>query len=112
MTRDDRTRFLRTVEVKARRKRAARERRESVWFGLGMFGLVGWSVALPTLLGIAVGIWLDARAEDPEISWTLTGLAVGVVVGCAVAWYWIRQEAERGMQREGDSEGQDADLAE
>lgn len=111
MTREDRARFLRTVDVKARRKRAARERRESVWFGLGMFGLVGWSVALPTLLGIAVGIWLDARADDPKISWTLTGLAVGVTIGCAVAWYWVRQEAERGMQHEDDTEEQDADEA-
>ncbi len=111
MTREDRNRFLRTVDAKARRKRAARERQESVWFGLGMFGLVGWSVALPTLLGIAVGIWLDARADDPEISWTLTGLAVGVVIGCAVAWYWVRQETERGVQDEGDTEERDADEA-
>jgi ATP synthase protein I len=66
-----------------------------VWFGLGMFGLVGWSVAVPTLIGIVVGVWLDARAGDPQISWTLTGLVVGVAVGCGLAWFWVRQEAGR-----------------
>ena len=32
-----------------------------VWFGLGMMGLIGWSVVVPTLLGAALGIWLDKR---------------------------------------------------
>jgi ATP synthase protein I len=33
----------------------------TVWFGLGMMGLIGWSVAIPTLLGAALGLWLDKR---------------------------------------------------
>ena len=31
---------------------------QGVWFGLGMMGLIGWSVIVPTLLGAALGIWL------------------------------------------------------
>ena len=38
-----------TVGRKAeRRDRARREGRHTVWFGFGMFGLVGWAVAVPT----------------------------------------------------------------
>ena len=33
----------------------------SPWFGLGMFGLVGWSVVLPMLLGITIGSWIDTH---------------------------------------------------
>ena len=33
----------------------------SVWSGFGMFGLIGWSVAAPTLLGVLLGTWLDKR---------------------------------------------------
>ena len=87
--------FRRTVGRKATRKRLARGRRDDVWFWLGMFGMVGWSVAAPMLAGVAVGVWLDRRT-DTAVSLTLTGLAVGLAVGCAIAWYWIRQESDRG----------------
>lgn len=80
---------------RAERKRRAREHnRRTAWFGLGMFGLVGWSVAIPSLIGIAVGIWLDAHWPGPP-SWTLTFLIIGVALGCLNAWYWIKQESRR-----------------
>jgi ATP synthase protein I len=77
-----------------RRLRARKDSRHTAWFGLGMFGLVGWSVAVPALLGIALGLWLDARWPG-QPSWTLTFLIIGVAVGCLNAWYWIKQESER-----------------
>ena len=83
-----------TSEVgrKAERKIEARGREErGVWFGLGMFGLIGWSVAIPTLVGVAIGWWLDRRFDDP-VSWTLTLMIVGVVLGCLNAWYWMKRE--------------------
>ncbi len=87
--------FTGSVGRKAVRKlRARRERGESVWFWLGMFGLVGWSVALPTLLGVALGVWMD-RKWPGDISWTLTFLLAGVFLGCWNAWRWIQQERER-----------------
>lgn len=83
----------REVGQKEERKiRARRERDRSVWFGLGMFGLVGWSVAIPTLLGIAVGVWIDMKFAS-RFSWTLMGLAAGVILGCLNAWFWIKRES-------------------
>ena len=76
----------------ARKLKARREKDRSVWFGLGMFGLVGWSVAIPTLIGTAIGLWIDARWPSP-ISWTLTLLIVGVFVGCLNAWWWVQRES-------------------
>jgi ATP synthase protein I len=81
------------ISRKAERKLRARgERDRGMWFGLGMFGLVGWSIAVPTVAGIALGIWLDARLGD-RISWTLTLLFVGVALGCLNAWYWVKRES-------------------
>ena len=78
---------------KAERKlKAQGERRKALWFGFGMFGLVGWSVAVPTILGIALGMWLDAKLAD-TVSWTLTFLFVGIALGCVNAWYWVRKES-------------------
>ena len=53
-------RFAEQVGAKAARKlKARRNSAQGVWFGLGMMGLIGWSVVVPTLLGAALGIWLD-----------------------------------------------------
>lgn len=88
-------RFTREVQRKmVRKRRGMNQRDRSVWFGLGMFGLIGWAVAVPTLAGIALGWWIDSTWPS-RVSWTLTFLFVGVVVGCWNAWYWIRHEHER-----------------
>lgn len=80
------------IARKATRKEAAQRRHdESVWYGLGMFGLVGWAVAVPTLLGIALGLWLDARLASDR-SWTLILLLAGAALGCLNAWYWVQRE--------------------
>jgi ATP synthase protein I len=75
-----------------RRLKARRERRHGVWFGLGMFGLVGWSVAVPTLAGIALGWWLD-RTVPEHFSWTLALLLAGAVLGAMNAWFWVNKES-------------------
>jgi len=81
------------VGVKEARKLKARsEKNRGVWFGLGMFGLVGWSVAIPTLIGIAVGVWID-KTWPSAYSWTLVLLFVGVILGCINAWYWVKRES-------------------
>jgi ATP synthase protein I len=81
------------VGRKAERKlRARRAGRRGVWFGLGMFGLVGWAVALPTLGGAALGLWLDARVSS-RVSWTLTLLLLGALLGALNAWWWVRRES-------------------
>jgi ATP synthase protein I len=85
--------FHRQVKNKASRKlKARREGDRTIWYGLGMFGIIGWSVTIPTLMGIALGIWLDSILVDPY-SWTLMMLFIGVVIGCLNAWYWIERES-------------------
>ena len=75
----------------ARKMKAKCSKAKSTWFGLGMMGMIGWSVAIPTLIGVAIGVWLDIRYPG-HISWTLTFLSIGLAVGCANAWYWVKKE--------------------
>jgi ATP synthase protein I len=80
--------------VAARESRKVRSRRgrdRTVWLGLGMFGVIGWSIAVPTLIGIAVGLWFD-RLWPGRFSWTLALLLAGVTLGCFSAWYWVSDE--------------------
>lgn len=67
---DDAT-FAAKVGAKAARKlKARRNGAQGVWFGLGMMGLIGWSVAVPTLLGAALGLWLDKHHPGTH-AWTV-----------------------------------------
>lgn len=77
----------------ARRIKARQERDRGLWFGLGMFGLVGWSVAIPTILGVAIGLWIDSTWPS-RYSWTLMFLVAGVTLGCLNAWFWIKRESK------------------
>ena len=86
------------VGAMATRKLKARRSEPSVWFGLGMMGMIGWSVAMPTTVGAALGLWLD-RHYPASHSWTLTLLVSGLVLGCVNAWRWISSE-ERAMRRQ------------
>ncbi len=85
--------FIDKIAVKQNRKlRSRRQRDRNVWFGLGMFGLVGWSVAIPTVIGVAVGIWID-ETWPSRYSWTLMMLLVGLILGCLNAWFWVKRES-------------------
>ncbi|MEO7851804.1 MAG: AtpZ/AtpI family protein [Rubrivivax sp.] len=79
------------VGAKAARKlRARRDGTPGLWFGLGMMGLIGWSVVVPTLLGAMLGIWLDSHYPGGH-RWTLALLMGGLVLGCLNAWRWVDQ---------------------
>lgn len=80
------------LDKQQRKAKARRQGEQSAWFGLGMFGLVGWSVAIPALLGIALGLWIDDTWPS-RFSWTLMLLMAGITLGCLNAWWWIQREA-------------------
>jgi ATP synthase protein I len=82
----------------SRKLKARRNPTPGVWFGLGMIGLVGWSVVVPTLLGAALGIWLD-KHHAGQHSWTLALLVAGLAIGCLNAWHWVAKE-DRAMREE------------
>jgi len=84
--------FSQEVGEKEKRKLLAqRDNRKSEWFGLSMFGMVGWSVVVPALLGAALGIKLD-KTYHQSFSWTLTLLVSGLFSGCLIAWHWVSKE--------------------
>ena len=86
-----------------RKLRARRTREQGVWFGLGMMGTVGWSVTVPTLLGIALGIWIDLHWPS-RFSWTLVLLFGGLILGCLNAWFWVSRQQES-IEQEKEDDG-------
>jgi len=99
-----RTAFSEGIGARAARKLKARSSTShTLWYGLGMMGLIGWSVVLPTLLGAALGIWLD-RHHRGSISWTLTLMLLGLLLGCLNAWHWVDKEDRKMREERGDKD--------
>lgn len=90
-------------EKEARKLRARRHKDRSIWFGLGMFGVIGWSIVIPTLIGLAIGLWIDRTWPSP-FSFTLMLLLAGLIIGCLNAWRWIVFEGTLIEEEELDEE--------
>jgi len=83
--------FAEQVADKAQRKLRSRQQKRNIWLGFGFFGLIGWAVVIPMLLGLALGIEIDRRFPTPY-SWTIMLLVIGTILGGINAWYWIEKE--------------------
>lgn len=89
---ENKNRFSRQIAEKEKRKlNALRNKKPSVWSGLGMFGMVGWSIVVPTILGAVLGIWLD-KTYPQSFSWTLSLMMLGLVAGAFIGWQWVSKE--------------------
>jgi len=92
------TPFSRKVGEQAARKLRAQKRTvQGVWFGLGMMGLVGWSVAVPTLGGCRS--WPMDRQALSE--WTF--MDVGATRSGVMPW--VCQRLALGSKRRDSDEG-------
>lgn len=83
--------LMEKIKKDSEKKIRAQEEGSEVMFGLGLFGIVGWSIAIPTVLGIALGVFLDERFPQ-GFSWTLTLLFAGIILGSFNAWHWIKEK--------------------
>lgn len=92
---DGQRKFPDEVGAKEQRKlRAERDPTVGAWYGLGLFGVVGWSVALPTLGGILLGVWIDLTWPSAR-SWTIMLLVGGLGAGCLNAWLWLNRQRKK-----------------
>ena len=83
--------FTKLIATKQKYKLKSQQKGRSAWTGLQVFGIIGWSVVVPALLGTALGVWLDNKYPQ-TFSWTLTLLLGGLTAGCFIAWQWLKKE--------------------
>jgi ATP synthase protein I len=74
-----------------RRELWRREGERSLGQNLAMIGTLGWTIVVPTLLGVFAGRWLD-RTFHSGIFWTLGLLVAGLALGCTFAWRRMHSE--------------------
>lgn len=79
-------------EIERQSQRKLDSRTQGPLRELVVFGAVGWSIALPTTLGVLLGVWLDKQWPGTH-SWTLVGLGAGLTMGLVNAWTWIKENS-------------------
>ncbi len=55
---------------------------------LGQIGVLGWTIVVPTLLGLALGRWLDHEFAT-GIFFSAPLIIIGVIFGFWSAWKWM-----------------------
>jgi ATP synthase protein I len=101
---EDSDAFSNEIAKKEKRKIKALANKSNVWFGLGMMGMVGWSVVVPALIGALLGTWLDKKYPQ-TFSWTLSLLLSGLLMGSVIAWYWVDKE-DKEMHQDKETENE------
>lgn len=62
------------------------------YFNAAILSVYGWQMAIPVLLGIILGQFLDRKFPDTPFSWTLNLIIIGFVIGFINANHWIKKE--------------------
>lgn len=78
-------------QARLRRERRTRWLREgdlSVGRRLAQIGVLGWIFVTPTLAGLFLGRWLDARLET-GVFWSAPLMLLGLCIGFWTAWKWM-----------------------
>ena len=76
---------------RSRRHHWEAEGQRSFLRSLSLAGALGWLIVVPALLGIALGRWIDGLL-DSGIQATAALLALGVALGCRLAWKRMHEE--------------------
>ncbi len=83
-------------EIEKKISELERKKERSVWYALSYIGSVGIILLLPVVLGTYLGWWLDGRYKTGKISWTITFMIIGLMVGVYNVYRIVyRREMER-----------------
>lgn len=74
-----------------RDSRGREEPEPSLGSRLGQIGILGWAIVLPTLMGLALGRWLD-RTFGTRVFFSAPLLMIGAAVGFWSAWKWMHRQ--------------------
>ena len=71
-----------------RARRGAEQPEPSLGARLGQMGILGWTIVVPTLIGVLIGRWID-RALGTGIVFSAALIMVGAAIGLWSAWKWM-----------------------
>ncbi|RMD46629.1 MAG: AtpZ/AtpI family protein [Aquificota bacterium] len=68
-------------EIREKIEKLEREKEKNIWYALSYIGSISIIFLLPVVAGAYIGWWLDGKYKAGQISWTITGILIGVMIG-------------------------------
>jgi ATP synthase protein I len=84
-------RMIREVGEREAQIERGRSGKKNILSSIAILGVVGWSITVPTVVGVVIGVWIDQRWPS-RFHWTLMLLFAGLAIGCINAWLRIEKE--------------------
>ncbi len=79
------------IRMQTRRMKRAEQDRPTLLGQTVYVGTLGLLMVIPIVVGAYVGQWLDGFAEGYSIRWTLGLILLGVVIGAANVYLFVRE---------------------
>lgn len=86
----DREELEHRVEKQVERMQRAEQERPTLLAQTAYIGVLGLLFVLPVVGGAYLGRWLDSLLQGYSMRWTLSLLFLGVVVGAANVYFFVR----------------------
>lgn len=80
-----------SIERQVKRMQRADEERPTLLAQSVFMGTLALLFVLPVIIGLYLGNWLDDKAEGYSIHWTIGLLVVGLIIGIANVYLYIRE---------------------
>ncbi len=80
-----------SIERQVKRMQRADEERPTLLAQSVFMGTLALLFVLPVIIGLYLGNWLDDKAEGYSIHWTIGLLVVGLIIGIANVYLFIRE---------------------
>jgi len=68
-------------EIKKKIEDLEKKREKNIWYTLSYIGSISIIFLLPVVAGAYIGWWLDGQYRVGKVSWTITGILLGVMIG-------------------------------
>lgn len=79
------------IERQARRMRKAEKDQPTLLAQTVYIGTLGLVFTLPVVAGAYLGLWLDDLCTGYSMSWTLSLIVLGVIVGAVNAYFFVKE---------------------
>lgn len=82
-----------TEQLLIKKAKVLSKRKDRIFYmNAAILSVYGWQMAIPVLLGIILGHFLDKHVPISHFSWILNLIIIGFAIGWINASRWVRKE--------------------